>query len=526
MISKNLELVLGDALQEARKRRHEYLCTEHVLFALLQDQYGRKILLNSGADLERLRDSIEEFFANELERVPDSRDLIVQQTVGFKRLMERALIHVRYSGKNEVDAGDLLAALFEEDNSHAAFFLQRQGVTRLDVLNYISHGVSKTGVDEDADAPFAPSPGGDGEPAAPQKNPLETFCVSLSTRAAEGKIDPLIGRDLELRRAIRVLCRRRKNNPVFVGEPGVGKTAIVEGLALRIHEGRVPALLLDAEIVMLDLAALLAGTKFRGDFEARLKAVVKEIQKHQNMILFIDEIHTVVGAGATTDSTMDASTILKPALASGELRCIGATTYEDYKKSFERDKALTRRFQKIDVPEPTVDETIQILRGLRERYEQHHEIHFTDSAIRAAAELAAKHINDRFLPDKAIDVLDEAGAHLRLLSGGDRKTVRPADIERIVAEIARIPARSVTTDDKVRLESLDEDLRSVVYGQDEAIKNIATAIKRSRAGLGQPEKPVGSFLFTGPTGVGKTELAKQLAKTLGVQFIRFDMSEY
>ena len=525
MISKELEAALGLALREARRRRHEYLCAEHVLFALLDDAYGRSILLHCGADIDQLRGDIETFFVNEMERVPAEHDLVVQQTVAFERLMQRALSHVHFSGKKEVDAGDILAAMFEEENSHAKYFLETRGIARLDVLNYISHGVSKIGGSEPAEAATGSGTGpGDGPGGG--SDPLEKFTINLSRRAAQDKIDPLVGRETELRRAIRTLCRRKKNNPVFVGEPGVGKTAIVEGLALKIHRNEVPDVIRGAEILMLDLAAVLAGTKFRGDFEARLKAVVSALEAKPNAILFIDEIHTVVGAGRTSDSTMDASSILKPALASGEVRCIGATTYDEYKQSLEKDRALSRRFQKIDVPEPTVEETVRILRGLRGRYEAHHGIHYTDSALEAAAELAAKHINDRFLPDKAIDVIDEAGAGLKLLPPPPRKTVRPADIEQVIAEMARIPAKSVSTGDKARLGTLEDELKQVVFGQDEAIENIATSIKRSRAGLGHPEKPVGCFLFTGPTGVGKTELARQLAAILGIHFLRIDMSEY
>ncbi|MDK1020767.1 MAG: ATP-dependent Clp protease ATP-binding subunit ClpA, partial [Candidatus Hydrogenedentes bacterium] len=527
MISKDLETALTSALGEARRRRHEYLCAEHILYALLDDEQGRSILVNCGADIDRLRGHLDGFLENDVERVPEGHDLVVQQTVGFERLMQRALTHVHYSGKSEVEAGDILAAIFEEDGSHAAYYLESEGVARLDVLNYISHGVSKAGPGDDR-ADWRTEGEGEEEDAKRQakRDPLEAYTVSLSELAARGKIDPLIGRELELRRAVRVLCRRRKNNPVFVGEPGVGKTAIVEGMALKVHEGQVPKVLLGVEILRLDLAALLAGTQFRGDMEARVKAVVNALLERDNVILFIDEIHTVVGAGSTRGSDVDVSSILKPVLASGDLRCIGATTYEEYKNGFDKDRALSRRFQKIDIVEPTVEETVQILRGLRSRYEEHHGIHYTDSALRAAADLASKHINDRFLPDKAIDVIDEAGAQVRISSQSQRKTIRPLDIEKIVAEMARIPTRTVSTDDKERLESLEDDIKSVIFGQDEAVHKIATSIKRSRAGLGDPDRPVGSFLFTGPTGVGKTELAKQLASVLGVQFIRFDMSEY
>lgn len=527
MIGKELETAIGAALAEARSRRHEFLCAEHVLYALLDDGFGKSILLNCGADIESLRRTLGAFLADEIERLPEDRELVVEATASFRRLMERALTHVRFAGKEEVDAGDILAAMFEEDDSHASYFLQQEGVTRLDVLNYISHGIPKAGLEGlSSDWEEETSEDGLETPEAPGRNPLEAFTASLAKRAAKGKIDALIGRDIELRRAMRVLSRRMKNNPVFVGEPGVGKTALVEGLALRIHRREVPPALQDVEIFLLDLPAVLAGTKFRGDFEARLKAIINELKKRPSAVLFIDEIHTVIGAGATTDSNIDASTMLKPALASGELRCIGATTYEEYRRVFEKDRALSRRFQKIDVAEPTVDETVRILRGLKKAYEAHHGIRFTDSALRSAAELSAKHVNDRFLPDKAIDVIDEAGASLRLLPNPTRKTVRPLDIEGIVAEMAQIPARTVSSSDKERLSTLEDELKSVVFGQDEAIHVIATAIKRSRAGLGQPDNPTGSFLFTGPTGVGKTELAKQLALVLGIQFIRFDMSEY
>ncbi len=528
MFSKAVEVALGTALTEARQRGHEYLCVEHLLFALLDDPYGREILVNCGGDIARLRVSIEGFFDEHLESVRGADDQIPEQTAGFERVMQRAVAHVHYSGKKEVDAGDLLAAILEEQGPHATYFLETEGVTRLDVLNYISHGVSKMGYEEDVEGDLAErgkQPEGEGRARA-ARDPLEAYAVSLADRAAKGLIDPLIGRDRELRRTMRVLARRRKNNPIFVGEPGVGKTALVEGLALRIHEGQAPATLEGTEILRLDMAALLAGTKFRGDFEERLKAVIGALLQRDNVILFIDEIHTVVGAGSTTDSTMDASNILKPVLASGELRCIGSTTYEEFKGSFERDRALSRRFQKIEIHEPTVEETVLILRGLKARYEEHHAIRYTDSSLRAAAELSARHINDRFLPDKAIDVIDEAAADLKLRPGTKRKTIRPTDIEKVVADIAKIPARSVSSSDKVRLGTLEDDLKRVVFGQEEAVHTMATSIKRSRAGLGLPDKPIGSFLFAGPTGVGKTELARQLASVMGVHFARYDMSEY
>jgi len=523
MISKSLEATLDAALNEAKRRHHEYLCVEHVLFALTSDPYANEILTECGGDVASLREKLEEFLAYEVEVAPEGVDYAPQQTLAFERLMQRAFAHVHFSGKKEVDAGDVLAAIFEEEESHACYFLLREGIERLDVLTYISHG--RQLVDDDEDE--AEAEAGQDADAQPKRsrNPLELFTVSLTQRAADGRIDPLIGRELELRRACHVLCRRRKNNPIYVGEPGVGKTALVEGLALNIHEGKVPRILEGTEILMLDLPALLAGTKFRGDFEARLKAVIAALLKRKDVILFIDEIHTVVGAGSTSDSSMDASSILKPALASGELRCIGSTTYEEYKRHFERDKALSRRFQRIDVLEPSVDETYQILKGLKTYYEHHHDCVYTEPALRAAAELSAKHINDRFLPDKAIDVIDEAGAALRL-AGGRKRRITPRDIERIVADMARIPVKSLSSTDKERLAGLEAELHAHVFGQDEGIRAVVTAIKRSRAGLGRPTKPVGCFLFTGPTGVGKTEVAKQLAAVMGVHFSRYDMSEY
>ncbi|MCC6144891.1 MAG: ATP-dependent Clp protease ATP-binding subunit ClpA [Candidatus Hydrogenedentes bacterium] len=528
MISKDLEVTLNAALGEARKRRHEYLCVEHLLYALLDDAYGREILQKCGVHVPSLRDNLDKFFDAELESAPQGSQPFLEQTASFERLLQRAFMQVQYSGKKEVDAGDILAAIFEEKDSHAAYYLKQEGLTRLDVLNYVSHGVSKDALDtgpEDLDALDADEYDEEEEERRKSRNPLDAFTVNLAQKAADGRIDPLIGRAMELRRTIRILCRRQKNNPVFVGEPGVGKTHLAEGLALKIHQNEVPEPLKNVEIRSLDLPALLAGTKFRGDFEARLKAVINELVKRRDIVLYIDEIHTVVGAGATADSSMDASSILKPVLASGEVRCIGSTTYEEYKNHFEKDRALSRRFQKVDILEPSVEETLRILRGLKTRFEKHHGITYTDTALQAAAELTAKHINDRFLPDKAIDVIDEAGANVRL-EEPDRKTIRPLDIEKIVAEIARIPARSVSSSDKEKLGMLDTELKRAVFGQDEAIGQIVRSIRRSRAGLGRADKPVGCFLFTGPTGVGKTEVAKQLAETLGVHFARYDMSEY
>jgi ATP-dependent Clp protease ATP-binding subunit ClpA len=544
MMSKELEMAVGTALAEARTRRHEYLCVEHILYALTQDPFGAEIIMACGGNLRGLRDDLEIFFDRDMERIPEGTQLTIQQTHGLERMMQRAFMHVRFSGGEEVNSGDILAAILEDQGSHATYFLMRQGVTRLDVLNYISHGTAKLPDGDELDdfdefdseedmEPLEPEEGMQGPQKKKRAKALETYAVSLTQRAAEGKLDPLIGREQELRRAIRVLCRRKKNNPVFVGEPGTGKTALAEGLALLLYTARqgqakqrVPKHLQDAEILALDIPGMLAGARFRGDFEQRIKAVIKEALQRENVILFIDEIHTIVGAGATTDSSMDASTILKPALASGELRCIGSTTYADFKNHFERDHGLSRRFQKIDLNEPSVEETFAILKGLRSHYESHHGIRFTESALRAASDLSARHINDRFLPDKAIDLIDEAAASVRIEGDSGRKTVRPVDIEQVVAEIAGIPARNINSSDKERLASLDADLTATVFGQDEAITQVTRAIKRSRAGLVQPDRPIGCFLFTGPTGVGKTEVARQLANTLGNHFSRYDMSEY
>lgn len=520
MITRELEITFNLALSEAKKRRHDTVCIEHLLYAMLHDAKASEILRNCGADLEALKVELEAYLDG-LQAVPEGREFEMEQTLAVTRILRRAAIHVQSSGKKEIDAGDVLAAMYREPESQAVYLLEKQGVTRLDILDYISHGISKV-------APDDANPVGDevdNEGRSRNTDPLESFTVNLVEKAAKGKIDPLIGRADELRRTIQVLCRRRKNNPVFVGEPGVGKTAIAEGLARSIYEGDVPSILKNAEIYALDMGALIAGTKFRGEFEQRLKAVIHAVTSQPNRILFIDEIHTIVGAGAVSGGTLDASNILKPALASGELRCIGSTTYKEYQGAFERDRALARRFQKIEVKEPTVDETVKILRGLKTRYEEHHGITYTSGALRAAADLASKYINDRFLPDKAIDVVDEAGASARL-SSPPRKTVRTRDVEETVAKIARIPPKTVSSDDVAKLKTLDRDLKLVIYGQDQAIDALVSAIKLSRSGLGNPQHPVGSFLFSGPTGVGKTELARQLARTLGVELLRFDMSEY
>ncbi|MEB2283906.1 MAG: ATP-dependent Clp protease ATP-binding subunit ClpA [Myxococcales bacterium] len=529
-ISRELEISLALAVSEARRRRHEFLCIEHVLYALLHDADVAEVVRHCGGDVSELKRALERFFDEKLQRLPNDADVSPEQTIGFQRLIQRAAAHVQSSGKDEILGRNVLVAIFRETDSHAAYLLDQQGITRLDVVTYISHGVSKIAeegdVTEGEPAEDDDEEGGDEQPRR-TRDPLALFAVDLAARAAAGKIDPLIGRDDELARTARVLCRRRKNNPVFVGEPGVGKTALAEGLALQIHQGKVPEALGTARVYALDMGALLAGTRFRGDFEQRLKAVIAALRKIPGAILFIDEIHTLVGAGATSGGSLDASNILKPVLASGELRCIGATTYQDFKNHFERDRALARRFQKIEVPEPTAEQTHKILQGLKSHYEDHHGVTYTRAALRAAAELSAKHINDRHLPDKAIDVIDEAGAIAQMQPAGQRKrTVRVKDIEHVVATIARIPPRSVSTSDRDRLETLERDLQLTVFGQDRAIASLVSAIKLSRAGLGQPDKPVGSFLFAGPTGVGKTEVAKQLASALGISFLRFDMSEY
>ena len=529
MISKDLETTLNFALKEAKRRRHEYVSLEHLLYALLRDPDGKSAIIACGGDIEKLNKALEEFFDGQMEKLPAGLDRDPQQTLSFHRVLQRAVIHAQSAERKEVNGANLLIAMFREADSYAVYLLEEQGITRFDLVNYVSHGVSKVGggEDEPAISHDEDEEHDDEERPAKRTNPLEAFTVNLVEKASQGKIDPLIGRDDEIERTIHVLCRRRKNNPIYVGDPGVGKTAIAEGLALKIHQGGVPDALKSAVIYALDMGALLAGTKFRGDFEARLKGVLNGLKKHPDSILFIDEIHTIVGAGATSGGSMDASNILKPALASGDLKCIGSTTYHDYKSYFERDRALARRFQKIEVPEPSNEEAIKILEGLKPHYEKHHGVHYSSSAIRAAVTLSAKHINDRRLPDKAIDVIDEVGAAVKIQPiEKRRKMIGPKDIERIVAKIAKIPPRSVSSSDKEQLQNLDRDLKLVVFGQDPAIEMLASTIKLSRSGLGLPEKPIGCFLFAGPTGVGKTELAKQLAQTMGIEFLRFDMSEY
>ncbi|MBL8956939.1 MAG: AAA family ATPase, partial [Myxococcaceae bacterium] len=528
IIAKELQASIRFALSEARRMRHEYLTLEHLLLGLLRDPRCVEVIKACAGKPERIREKVLRFLEETVERLPEGVEAEPQQTIGVERVLQRAAFHALSSEQKVMDSADVLVALFREDSSQALFFLKEEKIGRLDVLNFISHGIRKEAAegDEASEVPGgAPGVEGDEESEGPAKNPLEAYTTNLNQQAADGNIDPLIGRALELERTIQVLCRRRKNNPLYVGESGVGKTAIAEGLALAIHEGKVPAALKGATIFSLDLGALLAGTKFRGQFEERLKAVLKALQQHDDAVMFIDEIHTIVGAGATSGGSMDASNLLKPALASGKLRCIGSTTYQEFKASFERDRALSRRFQKIDVGEPTVEETFQILKGLAPKYEEHHKVKYEDDALRAAAELSAKHINEKFLPDKAIDVVDETGAIDRLREKPTGK-VTIADVEAMVSKIARVPARSVAQNEKKQLLNLEGELKAVIYGQDAAIAELASTIKLSRSGLRSPEKPIGSFLFSGPTGVGKTELAKQLAKVMGIEFLRFDMSEY
>lgn len=529
MLSKDLESTLNDAFREAKSKRHEFMTVEHLLLALLDNAVALDVLQKIGADVERLRVDLGEFISSTTPLIPaGDADRETQPTLGFQRVLQRAVFHVQSSGRKEVTGGNVLVAIFSEQESQAVFFLKQQNVARIDVVNYIAHGISK--VFGPGEGPEAPQPEGEEEAAqgeAAQQSALEAFATDLNEQARNGRIDPLIGRDEELERVIQVLCRRRKNNPLLVGESGVGKTAIAEGLAKRIVDGQVPEVVKDACIFSLDLGALLAGTKYRGDFEKRFKMVLSELKKREGAVLFIDEVHTIIGAGAASGGVMDASNLLKPLLTSGELRCMGSTTYQEYRGIFDKDRALSRRFQKIDVPEPDVEDTYQILKGLKSRFEEHYNLRYTDRALRTAAELAAKYINDRFMPDKAIDVVDEAGAAQQLLPKSKRKkSIGAADIEQVIAKIARIPSSQVTNSDKEALRDLDSKLKMVVFGQDDAIDTMSSAIKLSRAGLKSDEKPIGSFLFAGPTGVGKTEVCKQLANIMGVELLRYDMSEY
>ncbi len=534
MLTRELEETLSYAVDEAVKHKHEYVTLEHLLYALLEDAAARDILYNCGARIEEIAKALEDYFRDVLEKMPAKNQQMPELTSTFQATVQYAILQAEGSGQRAVDGGNMLAALYQAEQSYAVYLLKQQGVSRLDMLNYIAHGISKIdnnpfpmpigGGDLD-DEEFAEerAMGGGGN----KKKPLESFTVELVARAKEGGIDPIIGRQAEIERTVQVLCRRKKNNPLYVGEPGVGKTALAEGLALKISEGEVPEVLKDAKVFALDMGAVLAGTRYRGDFEQRFKAILSDLKKEENAILFIDEIHTIVGAGAVSGGAMDASNILKPALANGELRCIGSTTYAEYKAAFERDRALARRFQKIEIGEPTVDETYEILKGLKRFYEKHHGVIYSDESLKIAAELAGKYINDRHLPDKAIDVIDEVGAATKLLSEENRpKQISVQMVENTIARMAKIPPKTVVADEKEQLKTLREDLKGVIFGQDEAVDKVVNAIQISRAGLGHETKPVGSFLFSGPTGVGKTELSKQLAEQLGIEFLRYDMSEY
>lgn len=534
MLSKTLEKSLILAIREAKNHSHEYVTVEHMLYGLLHDELTSYIISECGGSIKALKERLEKFFVREIPKLPSSADGEPAQTIAFNRVLQRAVAHVQSCGKQQVDSGDVLVAIFAEEESHAVYFLTSIGIGKMAVLNFISHELPADGLQKE---PFQspPETPGTGPQKGKEAKALEDYTVNLANQAAENKLDPLIGRNEELARIMQVLCRRKKNNPLLVGEPGVGKTAMAEGLALRIYDDKlartkgdkalVPDLLQDIEIHMLDMGTLVAGTKYRGDFEKRLKAVVQAIEQKENAILFIDEMHTIVGAGATSGGSMDASNLLKPALQSGVLRCIGSTTYEEYKNQIEKDRALSRRFQKIDIEEPTVGDTQLILKGLREKYEKHHNIRYSQNSIRAMAELSDRYINERFLPDKAIDVMDEVGSLFRL-EGRQGSMVKITDIEKTISRIARIPAKSSSTSEISELKELDRRLKEVVFGQNKAIDAVCAAVKRSRAGLGNPESPTGSFIFAGPTGVGKTEVAKQLAEILGVHFERFDMSEY
>ena len=525
MIAQELEVSLHMAFVEARQKRHEFITVEHLLLALLDNPSAADALRACGGNIEQLRRDLNKFIGEHTPRVEGEEEIDTQPTLGFQRVIQRAILHVQSSGKKEVNGANVLVAIFGEKDSHAVYYLQKQGITRLDVVNFISHGVSKV----QQNTPRAEHEG-EAEADGQQQNaagPLESYTINLNALALQGKIDPLIGREGELERVIQTLCRRRKNNPLLVGEAGVGKTAIAEGLARRIVENEVPEVLAQSNVYALDMGALLAGTKYRGDFEQRLKAVLKQLSENPNAILFIDEIHTLIGAGSASGGTMDASNLLKPALSTGQIKCIGATTYNEYRGIFEKDHALSRRFQKIDVNEPTSADTVEILKGLKSRFESHHGIKYSAAALTSAVDLSVRFITDRHLPDKAIDVIDEAGAAQRILpKSKQKKLIGKQDIEEIVAKIARVPSTQVTADDRSALKNLDRDLKAVVFGQDVAIDALAKAIKMARSGLGTPGKPIGSFLFSGPTGVGKTEVAKQLAYCLGVELLRFDMSEY
>lgn len=530
MLTRELEETLSSAVDEAVRRRHEFVTLEHLLYALIEDRAARDVLLNCGAKIEEIVELLEDYFGEVLEKIPDGVQVMPELTSTFQSTIQYAILQAEGSGQKNINGANILAALYQAEQSYAVYLLLQQGITRLDVLNYIAHGISK--IDE-VDFDPAEIESDDDEfaeerAARPKrKKPLEAFTEELVALAREGKIDPIIGRQAEIERTIQVLCRRKKNNPLYVGEPGVGKTALAEGLALKIANGEVPDEIKDAKVFQLDMGAVLAGTRYRGDFEERFKAIIVDLKKEPNSILFIDEIHTIVGAGAVSGGAMDASNILKPALANGDLRCIGSTTFAEYKSAFERDRALARRFQKIEINEPSVSETFEILKGLKKFYEDHHGIIYSEDALKVAAELAGKYINDRFLPDKAIDVIDEVGAATKLIPAETRPPyVTVQMVESTIARMAKIPPKTVVADEKDRLRTLRDDLKKLIFGQDEAIEKIVDAIQISRAGLGHETKPVGSFLFSGPTGVGKTEVSKQLAQQLGVEFLRYDMSEY
>jgi len=527
MLTRELEETLSYAVDQAVKYKHEYVTLEHLLFALLEDASARNILFHCGANLEEIARALEEYFQNTLEKMPPEAKQMPELTATFQSTIQYAVLQAEGSGQASVDGGNILAAFYQAEQSFAVYLLLQQGVTRLDILNFISHGISKVDSGDYIPDEFDEEGFPIGNQSGAKQKPLESFTTELVAQAKEGRIDPIVGRTEEIERTIQVLCRRKKNNPLYVGEPGVGKTALAEGLALKIAEDDVPDVLRGAKVFALDMGAVLAGTRYRGDFEQRFKAIVNDLKKEENAILFIDEIHTIVGAGSVQGGSMDASNILKPALAAGELRCIGSTTYSEYKAAFERDRALARRFQKIEIGEPSIDETFQILKGLKRFYEDHHGVKYSTESLRTASELAGKYINDRFLPDKAIDVIDEVGAAVKLLPESKRpKKVSVQMVEKTVARMAKIPPKTVVADEKHRLATLRDDLKKVIFGQDEAIDRVVDAIQISRAGLGHETKPVGSFLFSGPTGVGKTEVSKQLAELLGVEFIRFDMSEY
>ncbi|HEX4943550.1 MAG TPA: ATP-dependent Clp protease ATP-binding subunit ClpA [Usitatibacteraceae bacterium] len=524
MIAQELEVSLHMAFVEARQKRHEFITVEHLLLALCDNPSASEVLKACAAKIDELKKALADFVMQHTPTVAGTGEVDTQPTLGFQRVIQRAILHVQSSGKKEVTGANVLVAIYGEKDSHAVYFLHQQGVSRLDVVNFISHGITKnpqSGARDEGESAE------EGQEAPGAGGALESFTQNLNQLAIDGKIDPLIGREAELERVIQILCRRRKNNPLLVGEAGVGKTAIAEGLAKRVIDSQVPEVLAKAQVYALDMGALLAGTKYRGDFEQRLKAVLKQLVENPNAILFIDEIHTLIGAGSASGGTLDASNLLKPALSSGALKCIGATTYNEFRGIFEKDHALSRRFQKIDVNEPSIQETVEILRGLKSRFESHHGVKYTANALTTAAELSARYINDRHLPDKAIDVIDEAGALQRILpKSRQKKVIGKPEIEEIIAKIARIPARSVSSDDRTQLRNLDRDLRATVFGQDAAIEALSAAIKMARSGLGNPQKPIGSFLFSGPTGVGKTEVARQLAFIMGVELVRFDMSEY